>query len=298
MKKGHSVIKKDFPLSSSLLAVVSLSTMVDPFLLNAYFWYAILGVYSLFFLYIIMVIIAQKTYYPYVYLYVIISCALLTSILNVVSDPLDMYFSTPLHSAASVYSNLTVSLTWLFVYEPSRQINNLRCAVYDFHTQSTSASDGRVSPWKLSQYTSTGVGIIILVGYFLAFLLVLLNIVLIIMLYLDSFGTTGSIGLPYFVIYAPWLYALMWLFLAASHWRDMEHKASYLAYGALAFCIQIAITLVKTPGVFSGYGSVYPSLIVDFVLIRLTHFAAIFVGIIYGSRWVPPNNYDAVTNPK
>jgi hypothetical protein len=99
--------------------------MVTAYLLNSYFWYATLGVYSLFFLYIIMVILAQKTYYPYVYLYVIISFALLSNILNVINIGVAL-FSSPIRSAATVFLNLTFSLTWLFLYEPSRQINNIR----------------------------------------------------------------------------------------------------------------------------------------------------------------------------
>jgi hypothetical protein len=147
------------------------------------------------------------------------------------------------------------------------------------------------------------VGIVILSGYFLAFLLVLLHIVMIIILYVSvvqGYGTSSSvIALPYIVVFAPWLYVLMWLFLAASHWRDIEHKASYLAYGVLAFCIQLGITLIDSPyDIFYESGNAYAPVIIDFVLIRLAHFAAIFVGIIYGSRWAPPTYYDAVTNPK
>jgi hypothetical protein len=261
------------------------SSSVDPLTLDSYFSYATLGVYGLYFFYILMVVLAQKAHFPYLYLYAIISCGLLYSVLDVVAL-VSGGGGGPCESAAAVYFNLMLFLIWLFLFEPSRQINlKLR-------------QGGPVSPLNLAQYTCSGTGITLLCGYGLALVLLLLTIVYAIITYYVA--PSSYLGLGYVLVYAPWLFTLMWFYLAASHWQYIGDKRSYGIYAFLAVCIQIGVTLVNSPGVFaySGADSLFAPVVVGFVMIRCCHFIALYFAVTKASEWVTCTRYDFVSNQK
>lgn len=256
---------------------------VDPITLDSYFSYATLGVYGLYFLYILMVVLRQKTHFPYLYLYAVISCGVLFSVLDVVAL---VSGGGPCESAAAVYFNLMLFLIWLFLFEPSRQINlQLR-------------QSGPQSPLKLAQYTSSGTGITLLCGYGLALVLLLLTVVYAIISYYVV--PSSYLGLGYVLVYAPWLFALMWFYLAASHWQYIGDKRSYGIYGFLTVCIQVGVTLVNSPSVFvyTGTDSLFAPVIVGFVMIRCCHFIALYFAVTKASEWITCTRYDFVSNQK
>ncbi|ORZ22560.1 hypothetical protein BCR42DRAFT_406485 [Absidia repens] len=256
---------------------------VDPVTLSNYFSYATLGVYGLYFFYCIMVVLAQKAHFPYMYLYTIITLGLLSSILTVVSIQITGG-SSPTSTASVVYYDLMLYLVWLFLFEPSRQINNLR--------QAPTSSSGRTSAFKFSQYTSSTVGIVILCGYLWAIILMILNIVMAIATYYVA--SPAFVGLYYFLIYAPWLFVLMWFFLAAKHWQYIGDKNSYGIYGFFALCMQVGGTVINSPGVIDD--NYFALVIVRFVMIQCCHFIALYFGFIKGSLWVNSTRYNSIKN--
>ncbi|CAO3594573.1 unnamed protein product [Absidia cylindrospora] len=193
---------------------------------------------------------------------------------------------SPTSTASVVYYSLMLYLVWLFLFEPSRQINNLR--------QASASSGGRTSALKFSQYTSSTVGIIILCGYLWAIILTILNIVVAIASYYVA--SSALVNLYYFLIYAPWLFVLMWFFLAASHWQYIGDKKSYGLYGFFALCMQVGGTIINSPGVFVSEGSYYPHVIVRFVMVQCCHFIALYFGFIKGSLWVTSTKYNSIKN--
>ncbi|KAI8341484.1 hypothetical protein BC941DRAFT_487787 [Chlamydoabsidia padenii] len=256
---------------------------VDPGTLSNYFTYATLGVYGLYFIYILMVILAQKSHFPYLYLYAIISCGLLSSVLQVVSL-VTVGSGGPCSSASAVYFNLMLFLIWLFLFEPSRRIQLRHSPL--------------VSPWKISQYTSSAVGIIVLCGYGWAILLFVLSIVYAIIPYYVE--PTSYVGLGYFLVYSPWLFVLMWFYLAAVHWQHIGDKRSYGIYAFFAFCIQVGVTLTNSPGVFvyTGINSLFAPVIVGFVMIACCHFIALYFAVTKAGEWVTTARYDFISNQK
>ncbi|KAI8097504.1 uncharacterized protein BX664DRAFT_326566 [Halteromyces radiatus] len=250
---------------------------VDPVTLGNYFWYASLGVYGLYFFYIIMVVLAQKRHYPYLFMYAIITSAMISTLLTVVSI-VAPFGGGYIDLAASIYFYFFIYLTWAFLFEPSRQINLI---------QRRNNNNNNDRPWHLSQYTSSAAGIAVLIGYILIICFTLLIIAFYVAAYYsDSMDIATRNGLFLFIVFSSLIFPLIWFFLAVSHWQHIGEKRSYCLYGFFALLMEIGMILENVPGVLSVDYGVYGPVLLNFLLVQCCHFIAIFFGIIHGSKWI------------
>ncbi|KAI9307221.1 hypothetical protein BJ944DRAFT_247546 [Cunninghamella echinulata] len=252
---------------------------VDPTELANIFNYVMLGLFGLYYIYTIRATIQQKQQFPYVYLYHIVGITTLAYLLAVLGQVL----SNPVcFIPFGVFIRLSTVLTWLFAFEPSRHIMNLK---------SSNPAFERTSLFNIKQYLHSGAGYAILFGYIYGLIYMVITIAYYAATATVAYNPTFQ-ALGLYLSVGAWPFFLIWIYLAIIHQKLIPHIKSFYSYGFFLLLAVVGRTVLVAGSGAMGEMAVT---VVGFVLVDLSLFLGVYIGLRYGANWVGITKFDLVS---
>ncbi|CAO3636612.1 unnamed protein product [Cunninghamella echinulata] len=249
---------------------------MDPVELGYIFNYVMLGLFGLYYIYTIRATIQQKQQFPYVYLYHIVGITTLGYLLAVLGQVLD---NTVCFIPFGVFIRISSILAWLFAFEPSRHIMNLK---------SSNPAFERTSLFNIKQYLHSGAGYAILFGYIYGLIYMIITIAYYATATTAAFSP-AIISLGLYLSVGAWPFFLIWLYLVIIHHKLIPYIKSLYSYGFFLILALVGKTVLIAS---SGTMTEMTVTVIDFVLVDLSLFFGVYIGLRYGANWVAITKFD------